>query len=74
MVVEINSSGLRKDINETYPNLDILPYLNEFKIPITLASDAHKPVQVGYQFKTIEKELLNYPDIKYATIIEGVLK
>jgi histidinol-phosphatase (PHP family) len=71
MIVEINTSGLRKDINEPYPSLDILPYLEKYKIPITFGSDAHKPEQVGLKFKEIESVVANYPDIKFATIKDG---
>ena len=74
MAVEINTSGLRREIKEIYPNLNILPLLEEFNIPITLGSDAHKPEQVGYQFDTVEKMLLNYPNIRFAYITEGILK
>jgi histidinol-phosphatase (PHP family) len=74
MTIEINTSGLRKDINETYPNLNILPYLEKFNIPITFGSDAHKPEQVGYQFAGMEKIVSNYPNITFATINEGILK
>ena len=74
MAIEINTSGLRKEIKETYPNLNLLPLLEEYKIPITFGSDAHKPEQVGFQFEYVEKALSNYPNIRYATITEDVLK
>ena len=74
MAVEINTSGLRKEINETYPNLNILPFLEKYDIPITFGSDAHKPEQVGYQFENVEKRLLNYPKIRVASITKDGLK
>ncbi len=74
MAVEINTSGLRREIKEIYPNLNILPLLEEFNIPITFGSDAHEPKHVGYQFDTVEKMLLNYPNIRLAYIAEGTLK
>ncbi|MEJ2543176.1 MAG: histidinol-phosphatase HisJ, partial [Calditrichaceae bacterium] len=74
MAVEINTSGLRKEINDTYPNLNVLPILDKYQIPVTFGSDAHKPEQVGFQFETIEQELSNYPNIKVANITEAGLK
>lgn len=74
MAVEINTSGLRKEINETYPNLNILPFLEEYDIPITFGSDAHKPEQVGFQFKVVEKTVLNYANLRIANITMDGLK
>lgn len=74
MAVEINTSGLRKEINETYPNLNMLPFLDEYEIPITFGSDAHKPEQVGFQFEKVELELSNYPNIRFANITKDGLK
>ena len=74
MAVEINTSGLRKDINETYPNLNLLPYMEKEGVPVTFGSDAHKPEQVGYRFETIENELSNYPKISIANITKDGLK
>jgi histidinol-phosphatase (PHP family) len=42
MVVEINSAGFRKPINEQYPSKQLLQLCFEYDIPITLSSDAHK--------------------------------
>ena len=47
MVLEINMSGLRKPINETYPSRELLEEAFALGIPITFGSDAHKPEQVG---------------------------
>jgi histidinol-phosphatase (PHP family) len=71
LAIEINTSGLRKDIDETYPDLNLLTYLEKYGIPVTLGSDAHKPEQVGYKFDYIEKVLLNYPKLKRRNIHEG---
>ncbi len=48
MVVEISSAGLRKKAKEIYPSDEILELLKEYDIPITFASDAHHPKQVGF--------------------------
>ncbi len=56
MVVEINTSGLRKPVKETYPSNELLEMILNEDIDITLSSDAHAPEQVGYKLKeTIEK-------------------
>lgn len=47
MSVEINVAGLRKPIAETYPSPLLLKEIKKLGIPITFASDAHKPEQVG---------------------------
>lgn len=48
LVVELNSSGLRKPCKEIYPGNAIMELLSEYDIPITFSSDAHKPEDVGY--------------------------
>ena len=56
MAVEINTSGLRKPVKETYPSDELLEMILNEGIDITFASDAHAPDQVGYKLKeTIEK-------------------
>lgn len=47
MVLEINMAGLRKPIAEPYPSVEILQEAYRIGIPITFASDAHAPKQVG---------------------------
>lgn len=74
MAIEINTSGLRKDIDEPYPNFDIIPYLEKYQISITLGSDAHKPEQVGLKFDETEKILADYSNLIYASIKEGSFK
>lgn len=50
MCIEINTSGLRKPENDTYPSERILRLAYQLEIPLTLGSDAHKPEQVGIYF------------------------
>ncbi len=50
MVIEVNTAGLRKPIGEMYPSPHILDMVFKKKIKITLGSDAHDPVEVGYAF------------------------
>ncbi len=47
LTVEINSAGLRKPVAEIYPGQEILELMARMRIPITLASDAHHPSEVG---------------------------
>lgn len=60
LVVEINTSGFRKEIGEQYPSIEIIKKMYESDIPILLGSDAHRPEEVGYKFdfmKEILKEI-----------------
>ncbi len=53
MAVEINTSGLYKNVKQTYPKEDIIKELIQRKIPITLGSDAHSPKYIGFKFQEI---------------------
>jgi histidinol-phosphatase (PHP family) len=53
MVLEINSAGFRKPIEEQYPSRDILEVAYELNIPITFSSDAHKIEQVGLYYDEV---------------------
>jgi histidinol-phosphatase (PHP family) len=59
LTIEINTSGLRKKVKEQYPHIDIIKKIYELGIPILLGSDAHKPEDVAYEFKSIAKMLKN---------------
>jgi histidinol-phosphatase (PHP family) len=50
MVLEINSAGFRKPVEEQYPSVDILQLASELNIPITFSSDAHSVDQVGLNY------------------------
>jgi histidinol-phosphatase (PHP family) len=66
MSLELNTSGLRKHVNELYPSLDIVEMAVEKGIPLVFSSDAHKPGQVGDFFDDILNELFRFPDLKMA--------
>jgi histidinol-phosphatase (PHP family) len=51
MVVEINTAGIRKKVNEIYPSITLLEMIKEKNIDITFGSDAHNPNQVGFFLK-----------------------
>ncbi|WP_321777440.1 histidinol-phosphatase [Sulfurimonas sp.] len=47
MVIELNVAGYRKPVKEAYPSPSLLKEIFKMDIPISFASDAHKPEQVG---------------------------
>ena len=53
LVVEINSAGFRKPIEEQYPSSLLMEMVAEHDIPITFGSDAHAPEQVGLNSEKI---------------------
>lgn len=60
MVVEINTSGFRKAVAESYPGRDWFPALITKKIDICTGSDAHKPEQVGFNFGQTYRDLADH--------------
>lgn len=50
VAIEVSSAGLRKDCQEIYPSLAFLSCCQQENVPVTLGSDAHKPLQVGQEF------------------------
>ena len=50
VAMELNTAGLRKDCKEIYPSPKIVQMAKEAGIPITFASDAHAPTEVGMNF------------------------
>jgi histidinol-phosphatase (PHP family) len=50
VAVEINTSGLRKPVNEMYPQLAHLKKYCAAGVPLTFGSDAHDPKDVGADF------------------------
>jgi histidinol-phosphatase (PHP family) len=51
MVMEINTSGLRKPTAEIYPSATLLQEAYSLNIPITFSSDAHAVGQVGANYE-----------------------
>ena len=66
MVLEINTAGLRKPINETYPSKQLLELAFDMDIKITFGSDAHNVEQVGFMY---EDALAFVKDIGYKQCI-----
>lgn len=50
VVIEINTSGLRKPVLEIYPSLWSLKIYASAGVPLTFGSDAHTPDEVGKDF------------------------
>jgi histidinol-phosphatase (PHP family) len=71
MSIEINASGLRKKVKETYPGRQLLEQAFEYDIPITFGSDSHAPEHVGYKREHCE-ELLK--EIGYNSCVYYVKK
>jgi len=65
MAIEINTSGLRREVAETYPTLQMIPLIRDFNIPLTMGSDAHQPDQVGHCFRQLEEELKPFPKLTF---------
>ena len=50
VAMELNTAGLRKNCKEIYPSPQIVRMAKEIGVPITFASDAHAPGEVGMNF------------------------
>jgi histidinol-phosphatase (PHP family) len=50
LAMELNTAGLRKDCQEIYPSPPIVQMAFKMGVPITFASDAHAPGEVGANF------------------------
>ncbi len=49
--VEISSAGLRKPVAEAYPEARLLEQIVAARVPVTFASDAHAPAEVGWGYE-----------------------
>ncbi len=63
MTVELNTSGLRKEIGQVFPDVSFLPLIENAGVPVCLGSDAHAPHQVGFCFEDMGFVLRKYPDL-----------
>ena len=53
MVLEINSAGYRKPIEESYPSKQLLELAFDIGIDITFGSDAHNIEQIGFKYEDV---------------------
>ena len=51
MAVELNTSGLRQDPEDTYPNISVARLFQGMGGRTALGSDAHRPGDIGYAFE-----------------------
>lgn len=52
IAIECSSAGFRKPVNQMYPSPTLLAAFREAGVPVTLASDAHRPEDVADGFST----------------------
>jgi histidinol-phosphatase (PHP family) len=65
VAVEISTAGLRKRAQELYPAPELLQALQRRGVPITLASDAHVPADVG---RDLDRAVRLAHDAGYRTV------
>lgn len=46
-MIEVNTAGLRKDVGELYPSLELLQSFYDAGVDCTIGCDAHSPAEVG---------------------------
>jgi histidinol-phosphatase (PHP family) len=63
--VEVSAAGLHKPVGELYPDRELLAACSERGVPITLASDAHRPEHVG---RDVDRAAAFASDVGYETI------
>jgi histidinol-phosphatase (PHP family) len=57
--VEVNTSGLRKPVQEVYPHPDLLRACRAAGVPTTFASDAHAPGEVAADLARAQELMLS---------------
>ena len=67
VAMELNTSGLNKSYSEMNPGLEMLRMMAERKIPVVVASDAHRSTRVGEHFVTALNNLTEagYEQVSY---------
>jgi histidinol-phosphatase (PHP family) len=63
--VEVSAAGLHKPVGELYPDRGLLAACHERGVPITLASDAHRPEHVG---RDVDRAVALARDVGYETV------
>ena len=69
VAVEVSTAGLRKPVQELYPDASFLRLCRTHGIPVTVASDAHQPGLVGRDFDRA-RELLRTTGYETITLFE----
>lgn len=70
VAVEVSTAGLRKPVGELYPDPELLAACKARGIPVTTASDAHVPADVGRDFDQAV-ELLRGAGYETVTVFEA---
>jgi histidinol-phosphatase (PHP family) len=70
MTIELSVAGYRKPCKEAYPSDALLQLIADADIPITFASDAHHPKQVGFKSEEIEAKARAFGYSKCATFLD----
>ncbi len=55
MSAEVNVSGMRKAVGESYPSEEIVQRMVDLGLPIVPGADAHEPGQVGQGLQALER-------------------
>src|SRR5881392_476213 len=63
--IEVSAAGLHKPVGELYPDRELLAACHERGVPITLASDAHRPEHVG---RDVDKAAAFAREVGYETV------
>lgn len=59
LVIEVNSNGMNKNVEEFYPAYSILEKAYQLDVKVTMSSDAHRAERVGEYLDEIREILLN---------------
>lgn len=60
LTIEMSTAGLRKPVNEIYPQDTIISLIKELNIPITTSSDAHTAHDIGYSYDKLYNVLKRF--------------
>ena len=69
IAVEVSTAGLHKPVRELYPHPEFLAACRERDVPVTVASDAYLPDEVGRDFDRA-LELLRSVGYETVTVFE----
>ena len=72
IMLELNTSGLRKQPGEMYPSPDLFNAALDLGIPICLGSDAHRPGEVGANFREACMQLQSAKYLRSAALRKGL--
>ena len=70
LVIEVSTAGMRKLVGEIYPHPSLIKGAARLGIPITFASDAHNPEDVGDRWKEAVNVARSLGHSRYCTFTE----